>query len=87
MSFVNDYLGGVSLLVVVVGPGSGLKRTDNADGAALVEVTGNEFCSLSPRNNVDKISGGLTEEERIVFYRSLAIISNSLDAVAARYEG
>ena len=36
---------------------------------------------------LDEISGGLTEEERIVFYRSLAIISNSLDAVAARYEG
>ena len=31
---------------------------------------------------LDRISGGLTEEERIGFYRSLAIISNSLDAVA-----
>lgn len=31
---------------------------------------------------LDQISGRLTEEERIAFYRSLAIISNSLDAVA-----
>jgi len=28
------------------------------------------------------ISGGLTEEERIAFYRSLSIVSESLDAVA-----
>ena len=35
---------------------------------------------------LDEISGGLTEEERIAFYRSLAIISKSLDAVCARYE-
>ena len=35
---------------------------------------------------LDEISGGLTEEERIAFYRSRAIISNSLDAVCARYE-
>lgn len=31
---------------------------------------------------LDTISGGLTEEERIAFYRSLAIISDSLDAVS-----
>ena len=31
---------------------------------------------------LDTISGGLTEEERIAFYRSLSIISESLDAVA-----
>lgn len=31
---------------------------------------------------LDKISAGLTEEERIAFYRSLAIISDSLDAVS-----
>ena len=31
---------------------------------------------------LDKISAGLTEEERVAFYRSLAIISDSLDAVS-----
>ena len=31
---------------------------------------------------LDTISGGLTEEERIAFYRSLSIVSESLDAVA-----
>ena len=31
---------------------------------------------------LDKISAGLTEEERVAFYRSLAIISESLDAVS-----
>ena len=31
---------------------------------------------------LDEISVGLTEEERIAFYRSLTIISESLDAVA-----
>ncbi len=31
---------------------------------------------------LDSISGGLTEEERVAFYRSLAIISNSLDTVS-----
>ena len=35
---------------------------------------------------LDQISGGLTEEERIAFYRSLSIISGSLDAVAQKYE-
>ena len=33
---------------------------------------------------LDEISGELTEEERVEFYRSLTIISNSLDAVARR---
>lgn len=32
-------------------------------------------------NVLDEISIGLTEEERIAFYRSLSIISDSLDAV------
>ena len=31
---------------------------------------------------LEQISDGLTEEERVAFYRSLAIVSNSLDAVA-----
>ena len=31
---------------------------------------------------LDTISVGLTEEERVAFYRSLAIISDSLDAVS-----
>lgn len=35
---------------------------------------------------LDRISDGLTEEERIAFYRSLTIISNSLDKVAELYE-
>lgn len=33
-----------------------------------------------------EISDGLTEEERVDFYRSLSIISDSLDAVAEKYE-
>ncbi len=35
---------------------------------------------------LDEISGGLTEEERIAFYRSLTIISNSLDVVSKNGE-
>ena len=31
---------------------------------------------------LEEISGGLSEEERLAFYRSLSIISSSLDAVA-----
>lgn len=31
---------------------------------------------------LDQISGGLTEQERIAFYRSLSVISQSLDAVS-----
>ena len=31
---------------------------------------------------LDGISGGLTEDERVAFYRSLAIISESLEAVS-----
>ena len=34
------------------------------------------------REVLDSISDGLTEEERVSFYRSLSIISSSLDAVA-----
>ena len=34
---------------------------------------------------LDEISVGLTEEERVTFYRSLAIISDSLEMVAAKY--
>ena len=35
---------------------------------------------------LDEISGGLTEEERLSFYRSLTIISHELDLVAKRRE-
>ncbi len=35
---------------------------------------------------LDAISGGLTEEERIAFYRSLSIISDCLDAVSRSSE-
>lgn len=35
---------------------------------------------------LDEISEGLTEEERIAFYRSLAIISDSLEAVSRNCE-
>ena len=35
---------------------------------------------------LDAIGDWLTEEERIAFYRSLTIISNSLDAIANKYE-
>lgn len=35
---------------------------------------------------LDGISDGLTEEERIAFYRSLSIISNSLEAVSKNGE-
>ena len=33
---------------------------------------------------LEEISVGLTEEERIAFYRSLSIISNGLDAISKR---
>lgn len=33
-----------------------------------------------------EISSGLTEDERIAFYRSLTIISDSLDTVAKKYD-
>ncbi len=35
---------------------------------------------------LDAISDGLTEEERVAFYRSLSIISNRLDAVSKNGE-
>lgn len=35
---------------------------------------------------LDEISVTLTEEERIAFYKSLSVISDSLDAVAQKYE-
>ena len=35
---------------------------------------------------LDDISGSLSDEERIAFYRSLSLISDSLDTVAKRYE-
>ena len=35
---------------------------------------------------LDAISGGLTEEERVAFYRSLSIISESLEAVSRNGE-
>ena len=34
---------------------------------------------------LDEISVGLTDEERAIFYRSLTIISDSLEMVAAKY--
>lgn len=34
---------------------------------------------------LDEISVGLTEKERVAFYRSLSIISDSLEAVAAKH--
>ncbi len=35
---------------------------------------------------LDEISIGLTEEERLDFYRSLSVISNGLDAIVKRYD-
>ncbi len=35
---------------------------------------------------LEEISGGLTEEERVSFYRSLGIISDSLDAISSRLD-
>ena len=35
---------------------------------------------------LDEISIGLTEEERITFYRSLSIISNQLEAIAQKHK-
>ena len=35
---------------------------------------------------LDEISVGLTDEERIAFYRSLTIISDGLDAIGKRYD-
>ena len=35
---------------------------------------------------LDAVSGGLSEEERVAFYRSLSIISESLDAVSKNSE-
>ena len=35
---------------------------------------------------LDAISGGLTEEERVAFYRSLSIISESLEKVSKSSE-
>lgn len=36
---------------------------------------------------LEAISGGLTEEERVAFYRSLSIISQSLETVSQNGEG
>ena len=36
---------------------------------------------------LDEISVGLTEKERIEFYRSLTVISDRLDAIGKRYDG
>ena len=35
---------------------------------------------------LDAVSGGLTEEERVAFYRSLSVISESLDALSKNGE-
>lgn len=35
---------------------------------------------------LDEISAGLTEDERIAFYRSLSIVSKSLEQIASKYE-
>lgn len=38
------------------------------------------------QNVLDAISGALTEEERVAFYRSLALISNSLNLICEESE-
>ena len=53
--FVNDDFGGVSLLVVLVGPASYLDVADDADARALVEIAGNEFRGLSSSDTIDEI--------------------------------
>ena len=37
-------------------------------------------------NVLDAVSEALSEEERIAFYRSLTVISKSLDTIASKYE-
>lgn len=61
------------------------KCTKRYKSPLLLTGKGNEAGKkISDKINgvLDAISGGLTEEERLAFYRSLSIISNSLDAVS-----
>lgn len=61
------------------------KSTKRYKSPLVLTDKGNEVAKkITDKINyvLDEISVGLTEEERIQFYRSLSVISESLDAVA-----
>ena len=50
-------------------------------GSKVGQKIADKICGV-----LDAVSGGLTEEERVAFYRSLSIISESLDTVSKNGE-
>ena len=65
------------------------KNTKRYKSRLLLTDKGNEVGKkIADKINgvLDAISGGLTDEERAAFYRSLSIISDSLDAVSKSCE-
>ena len=55
--------------------------TLTASGQKIAEEISEKIDSI-----LEEISCGLTEEERVAFYRSLSVISDSLESVAKKYE-
>ena len=67
----------------------GSKSTKRYKSILLLTEKGNEVGKkIADKINgvLDAISGGLTEEERVSFYRSLSIISDSLEEVSKNGE-
>ena len=61
------------------------ERTKRYNSPLILTDKGNEAGKkITDKINgvLDAISGGLTDEERVAFYRSLSIISESLEAVS-----
>jgi hypothetical protein len=59
-NLVSNNLGCISLLTVVVGPGSCLELTADENGIALFEIAADKFSLLSPRNDVNEVYSLLT---------------------------
>lgn len=57
--FVSNYVGRISLLTLIVGPGPCLDLSANEDGIALLKIAGDKLSLLSPSNDVDEVNAGL----------------------------
>ena len=53
---VNNDLGRIAALALLILPGAGLDRAGDAKGRALLEELGNELSGLTPSNKGDEIS-------------------------------
>jgi hypothetical protein len=60
INFISDNFGCITLRALGIGPCSVLQLTADKNRTSFTEAAANEFCRVSPCNDIEEISGGLT---------------------------